>query len=84
MHSFAANAEINASIKPNLTQRTRRKRRCTRFPNIHQDAETLHVNRTQLWLVLTGQRPGADTIASYTALLTQQGRPIPADLGKAA
>lgn len=79
MHSASALREINTNLVPQ-----RRKRTGTRFPNICQDAYALGVSRIHLWFVLTGIRPGADLISSYTHLLTQQGRHVPSNLGKAA
>ena len=79
MHSTSAAREINASIAPQ-----RRKRVGTRFPGILQDSAALGMNRTQLWLVLTGERPDPAVITRYTQLLTNEGRTIPSNLGQAA
>lgn len=79
MHTTAALIEVNASIRP-----PRPLRKGCRFPFIQQHADELGVSRPHLWQVLTGQRSSPELISSYTRLLISQGRPIPANLGKAA
>lgn len=79
MHSTSATREINKSIT-----RQRRKRIGTRFPGIVSDSAALGMNRTQLWLVLIGERPDPTVVTRYTQLLTNEGRTIPANLGQAA
>jgi len=59
-------------------------RKGTRFPFIQQHADELGVSRPHLWQVLTGKRSSPELLSSYTRLLISEGRPIPADLGKAA
>jgi len=80
MHSSSALREISASIQAPA----KAVRKGTRFPFIQKHADELGVSRPHLWQVLTGKRSSPELLSSYTRLLISEGRPIPADLGKAA